>query len=60
MAGRLTGIEQFKSDNKSDRLPSFEVAYLRTWEPLSSRNNLSNVPAILPPPSLGFDPLTYR
>ena len=66
VAGRLTGIEPFKGDGKSDRLPSFEVAYLRAWEPLSSRNNLPNVPAIIPSPpaggmnSTGFDPLTYR
>ncbi len=60
MAGRLTGIEPFTGGGKSDRLPSFEVAYLRALEPVSSRNNLSSVPAILPPPSLGFDPLTYR
>jgi len=66
VAGRLTGIEPFKGDGKSDRLPSFEVAYLRAWEPVSSRNNLPNVPAIIPSPpegginSTGFDPLTYR
>lgn len=66
MAGRLTGIEPFKGDDKSGRLPSFEVAYLRALEPLSSRNNLPNVPAIIPSPpagginSTGFDPLTYR
>jgi outer membrane lipoprotein len=66
MAGRLTGTEPFKGGDKSGRLPSFEVAYLRTWEPSSSRDKPPNVPAIIPSPpaggmnSTGFDPLTYR
>jgi outer membrane lipoprotein len=66
VAGRLTGIEPFKGGGKSDRLPSFEVVYLRAWKPLSSRDDLSNGRASIPSPpeggmnSTGFDPLTYR